>query len=120
MTTFTLPQRHVRSRRHYGSCPSAKPQQTGTNDRREAGRERSCGGDTPAITIGPRHRAPRAERLTSDTIEPLGLSDAFALLTLAAIAIVSLAGAIYAGHRILSEISTYTTMDVIRVFSAMP
>ncbi len=78
------------------------------------------GGDAQIIPIREKLQTRPVERSHEDSIEPLSVGNACAFLTLVAMAVVVVIGAAYGGHYILSEITRYSTMDVMRMFGGMP
>jgi hypothetical protein len=120
MKTYSPPRRRVQSRHRNENWPGASPQEKGTAARRAIGNRRPCGAHARG-TVARKGRETRPVRqLQKESIELVTLDDVLALVMLVATAVAVLSGVVYAGHRILTEVTRYTTMDLFRMISAIP
>ena len=120
MTTSSSTHRNVRARQHRDNRRDANPWKTGTASRKADGQRSQHDDDARAvpareyIQIGPVE--PPHENLES----PGFLSDVFAFVTLLAWAVAVISSTVYGVQYVLSEVTSYTTVDVIRMFGGMP
>ena len=120
MTTSSSTHRHVHARQHHENRRDANPWNTGTASRQAVGQWNQHDDDARVV--------PAREYIQIGPVEPphkglessVFLSDVFALVTLLASAVAVISATVYGAQYVLSEITSYTTMDVIRMLGGMP
>ncbi len=105
MTTSSSVHRHLQGRRRHENRRRANPWKTQTAPHQTTPQVRQSD-DNSGVAL------PQEA--------PISPADVFALVALLASAVAVLSVTLYGAHYVLSEISSFTTLDVIRKFGGMP